>query len=123
MSDAATRDFALTRNADWLYSARLKKADDTYHDLVGTTMRIQVRPDDDSDEVVIELNQDNGRLVFSAAEGDAAGVKTVWSIIVDKAVMRRLPKGSFIFDAIWSVGSVDRRFLAGAVTIENGATQ
>lgn len=120
---AATKNFEVYRNADWTYSARLKKADNTYYDLAGTHFRMQVRPDDDSGEVVIELSDENGRITLSAYAGDSPGVLTVWGFTIDKLLVSKLPKGEFIHDVIWTRGTDDTRFLAGAVSIKNGATR
>lgn len=120
---AATKNFEVFKNEDWGFSGRLQKPDASFYDLAGSTMRMQVRPSAASSEIVIELNQTNGRLVFSAHPGDAGGVLTVWSIIVDKAILRQLPSGVFVYDNVWSRGTNDRRWLAGTVTLSEGATR
>jgi hypothetical protein len=120
---AAQKNFTVFKNEDWAYAARLKKPDDTYHDLVGTVMRMQVRPAEGSRQIIIDLNQTNGRLVFVPHASDTGAVKTVFAITVDKIALNNIKAGTYVFDIVWTRDDSDRRIIEGTVIISDGVTR
>lgn len=121
---AVLKNFTVYKNADWSESKRFKKADGTGHDLTGTHLKMQVRralKGEGSDEVIIELSDANGRIVY--ADQAVPDTKGTWSIEVDEELCEQLPGGEFPYDLIWTRGALSSKVMQGTVAIEEGATR
>lgn len=66
---AGNYNFTIDQGAHFERVVTIKNADDTLYDLTGYTARMQIRTEIDSEDVVISLTTENGRISLGGESG------------------------------------------------------
>lgn len=114
---AATYDFEIEQGATLIKPLVWKDDAGTPRNLTGFTARMQVRQSASSDDVLLELNTENGRIQITAGTGT---VTLIFSAATTAAIDWR--RGKYDLELVASDGTVTR-LIEGEISVSKEITR